>query len=159
MIRVLNKDDKYIDSVVSLRIKLNDMHTNSLPSVFKDHIELPTYEDTIDAISNEYRDIIIYEENNNLFGLAVVSYNQYNETYDRYSKRIYSIDELMVSPDFQNKGIGKKIIDFIKHDAIEKGFTIIELDVYSFNEKAIKFYQNVGFKNAKLVMSMENDDE
>ena len=38
------------------------------------------------------------------------------------------------------------MIAFIKADAKEKGYDRIELNMWEFNESALRFYESVGFK-------------
>lgn len=46
----------------------------------------------------------------------------------------------------RGKGIGKQVMSFIEEHAKSRGFNRIELGVFAFNEKAIKFYESIGYK-------------
>jgi len=62
--------------------------------------------------------------------------------------RMY-IESLVVAPDFQSNGVGKKLIEFAKNFAKGKGFKILR--VCSFYEyKAVDFYVKQGFKKLKI---------
>lgn len=161
MIKVVTKNqmDKYLDEIVDLRIKLNDIHVDSLKDVFKDNIMNETRLDTIYAINDTNRDVVIMENNDVVMAYALINYEKTKETFDKKAKEIYYIQEIMISNAFQNQGLGKKMIEYLKKDAYKKGFKLIELDVWSFNQKAISFYKNVGFREQQLIMNLELTDE
>lgn len=48
---------------------------------------------------------------------------------------------------YQGLGIGKIAMNFIEEYAKNLGFERMELGVFGFNTKAIKFYQNIGYKH------------
>ena len=164
MIKVVTKNqmDKYLDEIVDLRIKLNDIHVDSLKDVFKDNIMNETRLDTIYAINDTNRDVVIMENNDVVMAYALINYEKTKETFDKKAKEVYYIQEIMISNAFQNQGLGKKMIEYLKKDAYKKGFKLIELDVWSFNQKAISFYKNVGLNKNKLQeikASITNDYE
>jgi ribosomal protein S18 acetylase RimI-like enzyme len=63
------------------------------------------------------------------------------------TKHVAQLVGMFVSPEFQRQGIGKKLVS----EAIEElrklsQFIKVKLDVVSENDKAIKLYENAGFK-------------
>lgn len=54
------------------------------------------------------------------------------------------IEGIFVAEKMRSKGIGKKLLDFVKKDNLE-----LTLKVYEKNERAIKFYQREGFKKVE----------
>lgn len=62
---------------------------------------------------------------------------------EQYNKIILNIIE--ISPKYQNKGIGSKLIrDLIKRGSQEN--KTIELQVFKVNQRAFKLYKKLGFK-------------
>ena len=61
------------------------------------------------------------------------------------------IEMLFISPDFIGKGLGKKLTDF----AISE-LNVDKVDVNEQNKKAVKFYENYGFK---VYERTEKDDQ
>lgn len=53
---------------------------------------------------------------------------------------------IAVHPDFQGKGIGKKLISFSLTDLKQKKFKNYSLEVLKHNTAAISLYENFGFK-------------
>jgi ribosomal protein S18 acetylase RimI-like enzyme len=62
------------------------------------------------------------------------------------------IDNVVIEKEYQNKGYGKALMDYIIKYAKEEEYNDIILSVYCFNEKAIKLYEKKGFK--KLTQEM-----
>ena len=61
---------------------------------------------------------------------------------------IYAIG---IHPDYQKKGIGKKLIDELKENLLIRKIKSIYLHVKESNNSAIKFYSNLGFKKLELI--------
>jgi len=68
-------------------------------------------------------------------------------------RRFAIVDNLVVSKVFQRKGIGQKLMRTAQQWVIDKGATSFELNVYHFNQKAISFYKNIGYKPISQRMS------
>ena len=68
------------------------------------------------------------------------------------SRSSYFIDTIVVDEEYRGKGIGKTLYNFLKEHAIKNNIDAIDLNVWAFNEKAIKFYESLGMtvKNMKL---------
>lgn len=71
-------------------------------------------------------------------------YSQINWFTD--GRKVLVIHRLSVHPEFQGKGIAKKILKFIEDFAAENDYSSIRLDAYSGNEKALKLYENFDYK-------------
>lgn len=82
------------------------------------------------------------------YGNQYVGFASYELNYENSNKA--KIQKLYVLPQIQGKGIGKKLIDFIKENAIENKNLSIVLNVNRFN-KAKDFYKKYGFEITKEV--------
>ncbi|CRZ33990.1 ribosomal protein S18 acetylase RimI-like enzyme [Herbinix hemicellulosilytica] len=56
------------------------------------------------------------------------------------------IHRLCVLPDFQNKGIGSKMLSHIEEQIKNMGYSSVRLDVFSKNPYAIRLYEKNGYK-------------
>ena len=70
-------------------------------------------------------------------------------------RRYAVIDSLVVKSGFRNRGIGRALVDRVQEWALAKGAGSIELNVYEFNEKAVSFYESLGYRNLSRKMSKE----
>ncbi len=79
------------------------------------------------------------ENDNLLIGVVVVDLDS---KYQRSADFGYEICTLYVHPNFQRKGIGKKLLSSLKDTYGEHYW----LTTWIHNEHAIRFYQDIGFK-------------
>jgi len=52
------------------------------------------------------------------------------------------MEDIIVHPDYQNKGIGTKLVKKLLEESVEYGLSIVTV---TFEEKNAKFYKNCGF--------------
>ena len=77
-----------------------------------------------------------------------------DKDYPFLKKRCFGmIGELIVHPDFQKLGVGKKLVQAAEGFARARGAEDIRLQVYGFNENAHRFYQQLGYENLAFQMS------
>lgn len=127
MIRKLDKND--INQLLQIWLEVN-IKTHDF--IVKEYWE-EQYDNVKDLLPNS--EIYVYEENE-----KIVAFVGLIENY---------IAGIFVSFSFQSKGIGKKLLDYIKEFKKE-----LSLNVYVKNISAIKFYQREGF-----IINSENIDE
>lgn len=90
----------------------------------------------------EGHQFIIAKENNKPIGFA--SYSVKSDT----ERDTYRLHKIYIDPLQQGKGIGKLLIGFIINDIIYYDAANLELNVNRHN-KALDFYQKIGFKIVK----------
>ncbi len=141
IIRPATVDD--FEEIFALSRSLSDMHIKSRPDIFKAAPEQTKKEFKNALKKNEYF-ITVIEDGGKIIGFAkwMLYVTKNNEVlFDLTSAMIY---ELIISDDCRHKGLGKKLFDKVVEFAKEKGANVIELDVWSFNENARKFYDSLG---------------
>lgn len=127
MIRKLDKND--INQLLQIWLEVN-IKTHDF--IVKEYWE-EQYDNVKELLPNS--EIYVYEENE-----KIVAFVGLIENY---------IAGIFVSFSFQSKGIGKKLLDYIKEFKKE-----LSLNVYVKNISAIKFYQREGF-----IINSQNIDE
>ena len=53
---------------------------------------------------------------------------------------------IVISKEFQNKHIGRRVINEIIRLAKEKGMNLLNAEIYSFNHQSRRMFESVGFK-------------
>ena len=66
-----------------------------------------------------------------------------------------SINYLYVKEEYQRQGVGTALVEECKSRMKKLGYSSITLNVLSLNEKAIKFYQRLGFSEYELGLIQE----
>lgn len=65
------------------------------------------------------------------------------------------IHRLAVDPQFQKKGIGKKLMDYAENFAKKNNFISVRLDTFSKNKNNMRFYERRGYKRLEKVFFPE----
>ena len=148
--KIIEYEKKYLEDVKDLLVELEEY----IISVDKDEL---------DQLHSEYRDkmaILDLEEVNELNGKCYLALEDDNVVglimgtiiiYDKYDYLDYKcpksgeITELVVSKKVRSKGIGQELIDKMELYFKEQGCEYIFVDVFAYNENAIKFYEKKGY--------------
>ncbi|WP_296031098.1 GNAT family N-acetyltransferase [uncultured Treponema sp.] len=94
--------------------------------------------------------LYVAEENGKIIALYMISgesdeaYNNAEWKYPRETSLV--LHRFCVSPGFQNKGIGKKVLNKIESQIKSMGYDSVRLDVFTKNPYAQKLYRNNGYE-------------
>ena len=70
------------------------------------------------------------------------------------------INYLAVHPDFQSRGFGKQLMDYVEKELFELGCPKINLQIREENKKVLAYYQKLGFDQEKRIcMSKRLEDD
>ena len=143
MIRLGVKDD--IEKVNILRKQVNDLHVKGEPKIFKGFTnELKEYVNTF--IQDKNKMLLVFEEDGEIISYAMLEILEKPETSYRFAIKFLEIHEICVDLNCRSKGIGQQMMEKIRQIAKEKNLNEIQLDCWSFNHKALKFYEKQEFK-------------
>lgn len=132
------------EQINALRREVNGLHVQGRPDIFKPGFG-PEIRDHVDTyLRGEAGRAIVEEINGRAAGMVMVDYIDRPESPYNLARKFVHVAEICVDKDFRRMGVGKKLMDFVKADAREKGFDRIELDVWAFND-ALAFYEDEGF--------------
>lgn len=67
------------------------------------------------------------------------------------------IDDLYVRPPYRGRGLGRRLVERAKADAIEAGCDELGLDVDRGNDRALEFYRELGFEAHRYRMALDLD--
>lgn len=125
MIVEMNKDD----------LKLIDELTKCFSAIFLSKEKI--MEEFENNIFTKY---FIYIEKSNIIGFV-----NYYDLYDRFE-----IANISVVPEFRNKKIGSKLMEYVIELGKRQGIENITLEVKKDNEYAIKLYSKYNFKTVAI---------
>lgn len=146
--KIVEKDYEELKKLV---YQVHELHYLNRPDIYVDGNPLPlTY---FNAILNDTSAFnIVYIEDDKICGL-LMAIKQDNRAIPISKQRTtYYIKDIVVDKNFRRKGIGQKLYLFLKEQAIKENIDSIELNVWAFNESAIRFYESLGMsvKNMKF---------
>lgn len=140
------------EEIHSIFQEVHDLHQQNKKKTFK-KVDPFTKEEFETLLADKQNFFLIAEEIKIIgFINAFITVKEGRHTKKR---KTMHIEQLGVKKTEHNRGIGTKLIEEIKHIAIDNNCDNIILDVWSFNENAIKFYKNKGFKEQRTRMEIE----
>ena len=134
-----------LEEVNRLREMVNELHVHGRPGWFRtgfgDELKNFIYE----FYDDDNNDVIVSVSEGVICGFASVQYLEHAGSPYSIPRKYYHIMEFGVDEAYRRKGVATALIEYCKKDALNKGFHRIELDYWSFNEEAEKFYEAAGF--------------
>ena len=103
----------------------------------------------IEKLTNDKKQHIIigYEDENTRKIIGFVHAQMYESFYSDLGLNILG---LAVNPDFQGKGIGKKLMSKLENYAVDNNISFIRLNSALKREDAHKFYEHIGYTCDKV---------
>jgi GNAT superfamily N-acetyltransferase len=134
----LTEYDRQFDSTISLNWNIEDYIKKSIHENF----------------------VVVAEKNDEIIGYLICSQGNIE---DYRNNHILEIEELFVKDGFRSLGVGKRLInyalDWLKEAIKEQGITSdgirVSVKVLAKNNRAIRFYREMGFVDYDLIMEME----
>ena len=94
---------------------------------------------------------LLYQKNNRYVAFMNLSIrNDYVNGTD--TSPVVFVEALYVLPDYQRRGIGKKLIEYAENYARQKGITQLASDCYTDNLLSESFHKNCGFVEKERVI-------
>lgn len=145
MVREIRRED--FDGLLVLYTPL---HQNPFPE--KDGKVLALWERILgDA------DILVACQGDEVCAFAVVQYVTKPLSPYNLERRFYQVEEFGVDEAHRRQGFATALVKYMRQDATAKGFDRIELDMWKFNQGALKFYESVGFSTYRRYMELSLD--
>lgn len=104
------------------------------------HLDPDTFVPTVKEMISEGYTLAFIEED----GLAVAAIG-FRYLQFLYNGRHFYIDDLSTLPTHRGKGLGSRLLDFVKDKAMAAGYKVITLDSGYQRNDAHKLYLNKGF--------------
>jgi len=155
VIRLATRED--LPRVNELRRQVNELHAQGKPEWFKQGFgeDLQAYLYTL--FESDDHDVLVAESDGVIVGFACLKYVERPETPYRLASRFLEIEEIGVDENCRRTGAGRALVEHIRTIAKEKGFPRIDLNMWEFNENALKFYETIGFTTYRRYMEMPID--
>lgn len=103
--------------------------------------EQTAYKRIHQVLSREDSYCLVLENANRIIAFAIGHYEQYDDCF------AYDLIEIVVSANYQNKGIGTKFMKELEARVKKEGAMLIQLQAVN-DEFHAHFYEKLGYKNA-----------
>ena len=147
IIREFNEKDKWHIVELSKRLSdINFMNYRDQDRMNEKQIELADV-----AIETNSANIFVAEENGEFLGFIELAVQN---DYFTGEKQGY-ISSIAVLPEGEGKGIGKKLMKKAEEWASKQGLKVIVLEVFKSNQRAVSFYELLGYQQEIVKMTKE----
>lgn len=154
MIRLAEKND--LSQVNEIRRQVHELHVRGRADIFQSEFNKEFENHIYEIYDCEKSDIIVADIGGRICGFAVVEFIDKPESLYSLARSFLRVVEFGVDKACRRQGIGTRMFDCIKQIAADKNLDAIELDMWEFNEGALKFYESVGFKTYRRYMEFKS---
>ena len=141
---------------LELNSEVQSLHAQAVPKLFKPSSEMSmTGADFEKLLNDPAIKFFIAEIDGQAEGYVFTQIWDRPENPYRYGSKMLYINHLAVRSGARGKGIGKALVNRARTQATELGISRVELDVWTFNEKAIAFFaaQGFGIYNQRMTLA------
>ena len=148
--KIIEYNNKYLEDIKDLLTELEEY----IVSIDKDNLDVvhPEYHEKmalvdLEDVNKNNGKCYIAIETGQAIGLIMGTIPQYDE-YDYLDYKCPKrgrITELIVTSKIRSKGVGKKLMDKIEDYFRKNNCEYVLVDVFAYNENAIKFYERKGY--------------
>lgn len=149
---VRKAEEKDIPVLKTLLMEVLNIHAQGRPDIFVPNTTKYTDEELVKMTSDPRTPIFVYDEDGTVLGYAFCIYKERAHSNNMTDIRTLFIDDLCVDAAARGKHVGESLYHYVKDYARANGFYHVTLNVWSFNEKAIGFYEAMGLKPMEYVM-------
>lgn len=136
--------------------ELDELHRINHPELYVKPDNIPrTPEYISELINNEDMALFVAETDSKVIGLAECRILASSD-FPIFKKRKWvQLDSLAVKAEYKNCHAGSLLLKRVIEWSRQKKINRIELNVFAFNEGAVKFYSNKGFKDLSRKMYLD----
>ncbi len=125
-----------------------DIHRNGRPDIYSNLTSKYTLDQVIERVSKIESGVFVACLDNDVIGYIFCDIIREGNGFTLY------VDDLCVDQKFRKGGVGKALLDKAASYGKEKECRYIMLNVWEFNETALKFYENYGLKTRSRHLEM-----
>ena len=141
-----------VEEIVELLRQVHEEHRQRRPQWFKPFDRTAALEGQRNLLSRDGAQMFVARGDGVCLGYTLVCERLRDENAFRYTSRSLVVDQMAVFNTHRRRGIGTLLMDRIRTEAAERGVQRVELNVYSDNDAARRFYEAQGFVRFQDVM-------
>ena len=144
---------KDIPGLHRLLSQVLEIHHQGRPDLFKTGVRKYTDEELAHLLQDENRPIFAaIDESGQVLGYAFCIFQQYKDDNIFTPVKTLYIDDLCVDEACRGQHLGCQLYDHVLAFARAQGCYNVTLNVWAFNESALRFYESCGLKPQKTGM-------
>jgi len=143
------------DGIIKLLLQIADFHHKGRPDMFKEGSKKYNRDEFEAILQDKDRPIFVaVDDSNTVLGYCFCMITRYESHAVYHDFTSLYIDDFCVDETCRGQGVGKIIFAAVLEYAKEINVYNIDLNVWEFNEGAIKFYESCGFSTRSRRMEM-----
>lgn len=135
-----------LEAIVALSGFVLRQHADALPDLFKVPTESQKARDAFQEFLADSTSLMLLAEEEVAAGYLWAQFQDRPESWAQLGQRLLYIQHMAIAPQFRRKGVGSLLLTRAIDIARQEGIKRIELDVWSFNSDARRFYATHGFE-------------
>lgn len=139
-------DLRDIPELVVLFRTVHSLHATALPALFTKEPPAKAVEAEFKQMVEDPKAMVLLAEDPSPCGYIYAQFLEREDSWFWRAGRICNIGHVVVRSDRRRKGVARALISRILSEASAKGYTRVELDVWSFNQEARTAFQKLGFQ-------------
>jgi len=141
--------------IAEMLVDIGALHHNGRPDIYKDNLQKYNEEDIKKILEDENLPVfVVTDENDNVAAYAFCIIKTVEETKALVGRKFLYIDDFCVDKNYRKMNVGTFLMEKVVEEAKEMSISSIELNVWEFNEGAVKFYEKCGFITQKREMEI-----
>ncbi len=152
-VRLAKKSE--LASVNDLRRQVHALHVKGRPDIFRRKFGKKLAAHIRTYFRGEMTRIVVAKSDGVICGYAVLEMIRRPRTPYNNARSFLKITEIGVDKLHRRKGVGRALLEFIRHYAAENGWNTVELDVWEFNSDALRFYESMGFTTYRRFLELK----
>lgn len=154
-IRIRKAEKKDAPKIAEMLVGIGALHHNGRPDIYKDNLQKYNESDILGILQDETSPVYVAaDENDAVAGYAFCQIKEVKESKTLVGRKFMYIDDFCVDEKYRKMHIGQTLMQAVSEEARKMNVSSIELNVWEFNESAIKFYEKCGFNTQKREMEI-----
>jgi diamine N-acetyltransferase len=139
-------------NIILITMQVQKLHTDNRKDIYKENsnpLDLDDFKLMLNT-PEKFKIIVAVNETEKILGYSIIQIQNIKDNKILKDAKVYFIDSIAIDEEHKRKGIGKKMMNWIRNEAINDMANRIVLNVWSFNKDAIDFYDKIGMKKQAI---------
>lgn len=150
---IRDAQEKDIPRLIQLLQQVLELHADIRPDIFQSGTTKYNHDELIEKITNPEEYIYVaVDDKDEVLGYAFCQIQDNSKRSNHVPIKNIYIDDLCVSEEARGQHVGKALFEHVKSEAKKMGCYEVMLCVWTGNDNAERFYENLGMKTKERIM-------
>ena len=147
------------EALARMSAEVQTLHAEALPHLFKPPGPQTFPAAAVRALLKDPEWImLVATDGDEPVGYASAQLQRRADTPFRHPAELLCVHWMGVLAQRRRQGVGRALIDAMRAEAASRGVSTVTIDVWEFNAEARAFYEKVGFRPQRHILSMDVDE-